>query len=191
MHDISWEAAPCAGSPCPARHPPWQLRRLRCAPARGRRRSRPSLRAGGAQALRAVEIPIYDFTRHQRSAETRRVEPADVVILEVLGALQSCSQWSGTAASSKLRRAVQEAPRSASGPAGRPDRCRRLVRPRQGPMHRRTVTQQGPRGPCSAAKSTLLPAALRAGSLCSPAGPGSAARCWRLRHTSPPPCVRM
>ena len=35
------------------------------------------------QAMRAVEVPIYDFTRHQRSAETRRVEPADVVILEV------------------------------------------------------------------------------------------------------------
>ncbi len=42
--------------------------------------------------MRAVEIPIYDFTRHQRSSETRRVEPADVVILEVRGALQPCSQ---------------------------------------------------------------------------------------------------
>ena len=44
----------------------------------------PTLTAGLAgQAMRAVEVPIYDFTRHQRSAETRRVEPADVVILEV------------------------------------------------------------------------------------------------------------
>ncbi|KAK9826746.1 hypothetical protein WJX81_004221 [Elliptochloris bilobata] len=34
------------------------------------------------KAMRAVEVPIYDFTRHQRSSETRRVEPADVVILE-------------------------------------------------------------------------------------------------------------
>jgi len=31
---------------------------------------------------RPVEVPIYDFTRHQRSEETRRVEPADVVIIE-------------------------------------------------------------------------------------------------------------
>ena len=27
-------------------------------------------------------MPVYDFNRHQRSAETRRVEPADVVLLE-------------------------------------------------------------------------------------------------------------
>ena len=37
--------------------------------------------------MRAVEVPIYDFTRHQRSRETRRVEPADVVILEVRAAV--------------------------------------------------------------------------------------------------------
>jgi len=92
LHDMCREAAPCAGSACPARHPPVLLRRPRCAPARGHRRSGPSPRAGGAQAMRAVEIPIYDFTRHQRSSETRRVEPADVVILEVRGALQPCSQ---------------------------------------------------------------------------------------------------
>ncbi|MEW5316301.1 MAG: hypothetical protein WDW38_007681 [Sanguina aurantia] len=30
----------------------------------------------------AVELPIYDFARHARSEETKRVEPADVVILE-------------------------------------------------------------------------------------------------------------
>ena len=41
----------------------------------------------GMQAMRAVEVPIYDFTRHQRSRDTRRVEPADVVILEVRAAL--------------------------------------------------------------------------------------------------------
>lgn len=35
------------------------------------------LRAG-----RAVDVPIYDFTHHRRSAETRRVEPAPVVLLE-------------------------------------------------------------------------------------------------------------
>lgn len=31
---------------------------------------------------RSVNVPIYDFTTHQRSSETRPVEPADVVILE-------------------------------------------------------------------------------------------------------------
>lgn len=37
------------------------------------------------QALRAmqpVQVPVYDFTLHQRAQETRRVEPADVVIVE-------------------------------------------------------------------------------------------------------------
>ena len=32
--------------------------------------------------MRAVEVPIYDFSTHQRSNEVRRVEPADVVIIE-------------------------------------------------------------------------------------------------------------
>jgi hypothetical protein len=32
--------------------------------------------------MRAVDVPIYDFATHQRSAEVRRVEPADVVIIE-------------------------------------------------------------------------------------------------------------
>lgn len=32
--------------------------------------------------MRAVDVPIYDFTSHQRSTEVRRVEPADVVIIE-------------------------------------------------------------------------------------------------------------
>ena len=35
-----------------------------------------------AQNMRAVDVPIYDFATHQRSAEVRRVEPADVVIIE-------------------------------------------------------------------------------------------------------------
>lgn len=34
------------------------------------------------QAGKAVDIPIYDFTTHQRCKETRRVEPADVIIVE-------------------------------------------------------------------------------------------------------------
>ena len=34
------------------------------------------------QQLRQVDIPVYDFIKHQRSSETRRVEPADVVIIE-------------------------------------------------------------------------------------------------------------
>ena len=32
--------------------------------------------------MRSVEVPIYDFTMHQRSCEVRHVEPADVVIIE-------------------------------------------------------------------------------------------------------------
>ena len=32
--------------------------------------------------MEAVDVPIYDFSKHQRSAQTRRVEPADVIILE-------------------------------------------------------------------------------------------------------------
>jgi uridine kinase len=36
------------------------------------------------QAGKPVEIPIYDFTTYQRSAQTRRVEPRRVVLLEGL-----------------------------------------------------------------------------------------------------------
>ena len=32
--------------------------------------------------MQAVQVPVYDFTLHQRAEETRRVEPADVVIVE-------------------------------------------------------------------------------------------------------------
>ena len=34
------------------------------------------------RAMKAVEVPTYDFARHSRSAVTRRVEPADVVVVE-------------------------------------------------------------------------------------------------------------
>ena len=34
------------------------------------------------QAMQAVDVPAYDFTTHQRSSQCRRVEPADVVIIE-------------------------------------------------------------------------------------------------------------
>lgn len=34
------------------------------------------------QAMQPVQVPVYDFTLHQRAQETRRVEPADVVIVE-------------------------------------------------------------------------------------------------------------
>lgn len=34
------------------------------------------------QHMQQVDMPLYDFTTHQRSKETRRVEPADVVIIE-------------------------------------------------------------------------------------------------------------
>lgn len=37
---------------------------------------------GGYQAKQPVEVPVYDFSTHQRSTLTRRVEPADVVIIE-------------------------------------------------------------------------------------------------------------
>jgi len=40
------------------------------------------LRAG-----RAVDIPIYDFVTHNRSPETRRVEPTNVIIVEGILAL--------------------------------------------------------------------------------------------------------
>lgn len=32
--------------------------------------------------MKAVEVPIYDFTTHSRSGKTQHVEPADVVIME-------------------------------------------------------------------------------------------------------------
>jgi uridine kinase len=44
-----------------------------------------ALLAGHLRALRdgrAVEVPIYDFATHTRSAVTRRVEPARVIIVE-------------------------------------------------------------------------------------------------------------
>ena len=34
------------------------------------------------QQLQPADVPIYDFSTHQRSAETRRVLPADVVVIE-------------------------------------------------------------------------------------------------------------
>ena len=35
------------------------------------------------QTMQAVDVPVYDFATHQRSAtETRRVEPADVIVIE-------------------------------------------------------------------------------------------------------------
>lgn len=34
------------------------------------------------QARRTCEVPEYDFTTHSRSAQTRRVAPADVVLIE-------------------------------------------------------------------------------------------------------------
>ena len=41
-----------------------------------------SQRSAPLQAMRPVNVPIYDFTRHQRSTETRRAEPADVIVVE-------------------------------------------------------------------------------------------------------------
>ena len=34
------------------------------------------------QQMQQVDVPIYDFITHHRSTETRRVEAADVVIIE-------------------------------------------------------------------------------------------------------------
>ncbi len=34
------------------------------------------------QADRLVKIPVYDFTRHVRTAETRRIEPKRVILVE-------------------------------------------------------------------------------------------------------------
>ena len=41
-----------------------------------------SLKSSPLQAMRPVNVPIYDFTLHQRSTETRRAEPADVIVVE-------------------------------------------------------------------------------------------------------------
>ena len=35
-----------------------------------------------SQAMKAVEVPIYDFSSHQRAQHTQHVEPSDVVIIE-------------------------------------------------------------------------------------------------------------
>ena len=36
-----------------------------------------------SQAMQAIDVPVYDFTTHQRSqTQTRRVEPADVIVIE-------------------------------------------------------------------------------------------------------------
>eukprot|EP01025_Chloroclados_australasicus_P035967 TRINITY_DN3659_c0_g1_i2.p1 TRINITY_DN3659_c0_g1~~TRINITY_DN3659_c0_g1_i2.p1 ORF type:complete len:478 (-),score=58.15 TRINITY_DN3659_c0_g1_i2:432-1865(-) len=39
------------------------------------------------QRMESVDVPVYDFTLHKRSAETVRVDPADVVIFEGILAL--------------------------------------------------------------------------------------------------------
>eukprot|EP00879_Flechtneria_rotunda_P023084 GHRR01024403.1.p1 GENE.GHRR01024403.1~~GHRR01024403.1.p1 ORF type:complete len:319 (+),score=73.59 GHRR01024403.1:1545-2501(+) len=36
----------------------------------------------GLKAGQAVEVPTYDFSQHRRGTETKKVEPADVIILE-------------------------------------------------------------------------------------------------------------
>ena len=41
------------------------------------------------QAMKVVEVPIYDFTKHQRSQQTRRVPPANVIIIEGILVLHS------------------------------------------------------------------------------------------------------
>ena len=38
--------------------------------------------AGFPQNLQPYDVPVYDFNTHQRSSETLRVLPADVVIIE-------------------------------------------------------------------------------------------------------------
>jgi len=41
------------------------------------------------RAMRAVDVPVYDFTRHARDeTRARRVEPADVVVVEGILVLQ-------------------------------------------------------------------------------------------------------
>ncbi len=41
------------------------------------------------QAMRVVDVPIYDFTTHRRAAVTRRVPPANVIIIEGILVLHS------------------------------------------------------------------------------------------------------
>ena len=40
------------------------------------------LRCMNFQAMQAVDVPEYDFVKHQRSSKTHRVDAADVVIIE-------------------------------------------------------------------------------------------------------------
>ena len=41
------------------------------------------------RARRPVEVPVYDFSRHLRAAQHRRVEPADLVLVEGMLILES------------------------------------------------------------------------------------------------------
>ena len=47
------------------------------------------------QRMEAVDVPIYDFNHHKRSKEVRRVDPADVVLVEgiLVLAMQSMREF--------------------------------------------------------------------------------------------------
>ncbi len=50
------------------------------------------------QQFKPVDVPTYDFAKHQRSNITRRVPPADVIIIEgilVLHMEQVCDIYHG------------------------------------------------------------------------------------------------
>ncbi len=38
--------------------------------------------SGVSQEGKGADVPIYDFTLHRRSTETKKMDPADVVIIE-------------------------------------------------------------------------------------------------------------
>lgn len=58
-----------------------------CVAEGGRRCDSPVRKASSVQryrvqAMKVVNVPEYDFVLHQRSDKCRRVEPADVVVIE-------------------------------------------------------------------------------------------------------------
>lgn len=53
----------------------------------------PPLALDREQNGKSVQVPIYDFATHRRSPETRKVDPADVVIMEGIMVLHMEGGW--------------------------------------------------------------------------------------------------
>ena len=97
---------------------------------------------GVLQAMEPVDVPVYDFTSHQRSTtETRRVEPADVIVIEgilVLHIPEVCKRLNMKVyvdTDDDVRLARRCAPREApAAPPRARRRCLRSVSPGARPM---------------------------------------------------------